>query len=390
MRITYIQDQEIYQFGMDYYHAKSNQFFARYLAGMRDNETLTVLCGIIKVQSKEEVKNYQKITNSQIEYKKLPDFRSVKNLIAIYRQVKKETKNSDFCYLRCGIASSIAAYVCNKNRIPYMSIVNEDIYINCKMSSKLIVKLSAYPLWFGTRYAIKNAKYSCYVTREYLQQRYPTKGVSLGCSDVESLELNDCVLQQRMCKLNQMNPKECIIGTAGSVDAFLKAHDVVIKALKILNENSEIKYYFEIVGTGNPQRLRNIAKLEGVEQQVRFLGEMSHGDVLKWMDHLDIYVHPSRSEGLPRTIIEAISRATPCICSNVGGISELVDSDFLFTYGKANEPTQLAELLCRMDRSEMKRQAEINYKNAYNYNPEKLEARRKDFFESAIDKERRV
>lgn len=389
MIITYIQDQEIYQYEGNYYHAKSIQFFTRYLTAIRADEKLTVLCGIVKVESEEKIKNYQKITNKQIEYKQLPDFRNIKNLKQIYRVVENMVGKSEFCYLRCGVASTIASYYCNKKKIPYMSIVNEDVYKNCRTNSKMLVKLSAYPLWIGTRYAIKNAKYSCYVTRNYLQQKYPSKGLTIGCSDVEKLELNDCILQQRLDKIEKMDSKEYIIGTAGSVDAFLKGHDIVIKALKILKEKSDIRYTFEIVGTGSFQRLKNIAKEEGVEKQITFLGEMSHDDVLKWMDHLDIYVHPSRSEGLPRTIIEAISRATPCICSNVGGIPELIDSKYLFFNNKKNTVNDLVQKICLMDKNEMKKQAELNYIKANEYNPDILENKRKTFFEKVINMERR-
>lgn len=389
MRITYIQDQEIYQYGSDYYHAKSVHFFTRYLEGLNASEKITVLCGIIKVHNEDEIRKYQKITNNRIIYKKLPDFRSVYNLKAIFTIVKNEVENSDFCYLRCGIASTIAGGYCNLINIPYMSVVNEDIYKNCRASSKRLVRTLAYPLWLGTRYVLKHARYACYVTQDYLQNKYPSKGKTIGCSDVETLELDEHVLQMRMRKISNYNGKKCVIGTAGSVDAFLKAHDVVIKALKILNKETEVEYIYEIIGTGNSNRLKDMAKTEDVEKQVVFLGEMSHEDVLNWMDHLDIYIHPSRSEGLPRTIIEAISRALPCICSDVGGIPELVSYEYLFSYKSDELPdNELAKLIKRMDKSEMEKQALINFEKAHKYAPELLSLKRKEFFERSIAAER--
>ena len=106
------------------------------------------------------------------------------------------------------------------------------------------------------------------------------------------------------------------------------------------------------------------------------------------MDHLDIYVHPSRSEGLPRTIIEAISRATPCICSNVGGIPELIDGQYLFSYKDGMPEKKLANLVACMNKEEMRRQAIQNFKKAQEYAPKMLEKKRNSFFKNAISAER--
>ena len=81
-------------------------------------------------------------------------------------------------------------------------------------------------------------------------------------------------------------------------------------------------YIFQMVGTGKPNRLRNLAAELGIANQIEFLGEFKHDDVQKWFETIDIYVHPSRSEGLPRTILEAMTKAVPCICSSVGGIPD--------------------------------------------------------------------
>lgn len=44
-----------------------------------------------------------------------------------------------------------------------------------------------------------------------------------------------------------------------------------------------------------------------------------------------MYVQPSHTEGLPRSVVEAMSRALPVLASNVGGLPEIVDCNWLFS-----------------------------------------------------------
>lgn len=83
-----------------------------------------------------------------------------------------------------------------------------------------------------------------------------------------------------------------------------------------------------------------------LEDCVSILGAKPHSEVFSWLDSIDIYVQPSFMEGLCRSIVEAMSRACPVICTNVGGNYELVSSDCLFeklimldllTYSKNDE-----------------------------------------------------
>ena len=55
MNIIYIQDQEIDHYNGHFYHSKSEHFFSRFLAGLKENDTLTVYAGIITRKSAQEV-----------------------------------------------------------------------------------------------------------------------------------------------------------------------------------------------------------------------------------------------------------------------------------------------------------------------------------------------
>ena len=103
-------------------------------------------------------------------------------------------------------------------------------------------------------------------------------------------------------------------------------------------------------------------KKYGVEDDVQFMGVMPHEKVFEWMDNLDIYIQPSDQEGLPRALIEAMSRACPAIGSTTAGIPELLSEDAIFTRKKV--PTLVKVLRDMEDKTLRIKQAKRNYSNS--------------------------
>ena len=91
-----------------------------------------------------------------------------------------------------------------------------------------------------------------------------------------------------------------------------------------------------IIGGGDFKALLEQAEYLGVSDRVFFDGTLPSGlAVHEWLDRLDIYAQPSLTEGLPRALIEAMSRGLPATASNVGGIPELLGEEYLFRPGDA-------------------------------------------------------
>ncbi|MBZ0310172.1 MAG: glycosyltransferase family 4 protein, partial [Anaerolineae bacterium] len=83
------------------------------------------------------------------------------------------------------------------------------------------------------------------------------------------------------------------------------------------------------------ERARNL----GVENRVHFLGLLpGTGSVREKLDEADLFVLPSRSEGLPRAMVEAMARGLPVIGTPVGGVPELLDEESMV------EPDNVAAL----------------------------------------------
>lgn len=100
------------------------------------------------------------------------------------------------------------------------------------------------------------------------------------------------------------------------------AVDDVIRSLPLLNEDVS----FLIYGIGpDEDKLRALAKELGVGKRVRFMGQISHTEMPLMLAACDIFIRPSRSEGMGNSFIEAMAAGLPVIATQEGGIG-----DFLF------------------------------------------------------------
>lgn len=100
--------------------------------------------------------------------------------------------------------------------------------------------------------------------------------------------------------------------------------------------------------------------------------------MLSLLDTIDLYVQPSRQEGLPRALIEAMSKALPAFGANTAGIPELLEPDFLFSNTR-NNIKEICEILKLFNKDMMLRQAKRNYKESKKYDKDIIEERRRMF-----------
>jgi len=219
------------------------------------------------------------------------------------------------------------------------------------------------------------------VTNEFLQKRYPTKGKSVNCSNVALKEFDDNILKARLDKINSMRQNQkIVIGTTAAVDVRYKGQQYVIQSLGKLKKQGITIYEYQLVGSGDPTYLKLIAEKNNVVDQVKFLGVIPHKEVFEWLETIDIYIQPSFQEGLPRAVIEAMSRGVPCIGSDVAGIPELLEPSFIFKRYK-NKVKQIVNIISKLYGNSMIQQSERNYNESKLYDKQLLEDKRKVFFE---------
>lgn len=114
-------------------------------------------------------------------------------------------------------------------------------------------------------------------------------------------------------------PDELLLGTIGLLNV-AKGQDVAVRALARAREK---KVRLLLVGHGETEEpLRELARQEGVADRVAFLGWRR--DVPRILRSLDALVLPSRWEGLPYVVLEAMASGRPVLASRVDGARDLV------------------------------------------------------------------
>jgi glycosyltransferase involved in cell wall biosynthesis len=237
-----------------------------------------------------------------------------------------------------------------------------------------------------------------YVTEQALQNRYPCRAYSVGMSDVDlqddaivgeapkftthysSVELcdDDTVLGSR--SIHELQSTRTEIVTVGSLEQPYKGIDILVKAVAQCLA-AGIPLRLTVVGEG-----RYRASIEqligdcGISDSVTLTGQLNSPVAVRGiLDQSHLFVLASRTEGLPRAMIEAMARALPCIGTRVGGIPELLDAaDLVAPNDIEGLATKIREMVSNPVR--MAEASSRNLRKANGYRSDLLTARRQQFF----------
>ncbi len=143
-------------------------------------------------------------------------------------------------------------------------------------------------------------------------------GVGIDLEKIEKVQV------RRKEKRRELGiPEEAIVMVSAGELSKRKNHIAVIKAM---GRKKEKKIYYVICGQGTwEQKLKETAKREGINEQVKILGFRT--DVIEIYKASDIFVFPSKQEGLPVALMEAMAAGLPCIVSDIRGNRDLIQNE---------------------------------------------------------------
>lgn len=245
------------------------------------------------------------------------------------------------------------------------------------VKGKLFAPLAALEL----KRTVAKSPFVLYVTSDFLQARYPCKnGYTISCSNVEVPPVPRIVLENRLRKIKCSQGK-LIFGLIGNYSSKYKGIDVAIRALALASGELP-SWELQVLGSGDHSYYSNLASELGVADKVNFVGSLPSGKaVYGWLDNIDIYLQPSFQEGLPRALVEAMSRGCPALASSIAGIPELLNPAQMISAGDYKALSKKLNLLVSDDvrRLEISRQ---NFEKAADYYKPVLDERRTAFWTS--------
>jgi len=152
-----------------------------------------------------------------------------------------------------------------------------------------------------------------------------------------SFYIPNCVWEERVEKISQNsksnakkklfeNDNQFIAICTGEVK-YRKGQDLIIENLKLI---CEVIPNFKLIILGRQNQafvveLKSSLKKLDLEKKVEFVSHQPNA--MEYIYAADVLLQPSRSEALPRTILEAMALKTPIIASDVDGIPELVEDN---------------------------------------------------------------
>ena len=359
------------------------EFWKRYLLAF---EEVKVIARVKEVRFEEDMNKYIRADGENVTVFPLPFVRGIKGYAFNYYKIKKYCKKAarigDCAVFRI---PSIPAYLTlkeyRKRKEPYaveVVIDPEDEYKNIPLLKKISVKI--------LKKVCLDANGVSYVTKYYLQEKYKS-GYKTGKVDkyyfegyYSSIDLDKSFYYLRRKYILENKNKIKLLHIANSINNRNKGHEEVIKIAKILETKG---IYAEVVFVGDGDLIDDLKKQTvdlNIEDRIKFVGYVSDKlRIKKYLLDADLFLFPSKAEGLPRVLIEAMATGLPCLASNVDGIPELLDKKYLFSpedvTGFANKIEEIMQ-----DESEMEYMGQINYKKALEYESTKLTNRRQKFY----------
>lgn len=285
---------------------------------------------VARVRPVDEVPNKAiRADGNGVEFCDLPDYTGPWAYLRVYKQVidliRAAVERADVYTMRvpCSIASLVWKEVRRVGRPYGLEVVGDPWESLAPGNVRSVARpIARYALARQMRKQCRHAPAVWYVTRTLLQERYPPSPHALT-EAFPNVELPpEAILGEPRTSFDRPSRLICV----GTMAVMYKGQDTLIKALAQIERRD---LHLTLVGDGRMRKtLKTLAATLGIADRVRFAGMLpAGGEVRSALDAADLFVLPTRTEGMPRALIEAMARALPTIGSRVGGIPELLPDE---------------------------------------------------------------
>lgn len=334
MKLTIITDHRFYRKDSDVFddYVFNYNFFKTYLKVFDEIDVVARVKKVEVINQKWTIS-----TGNHVNFIDIPDLHGFKWLfmsyIHFYNNRKLILDTDCFCF-RVPSHASWCVYKLNKGTKHYMFECIGDPRDSMVSSSHAGFKSKFYSL-LGSLLAnrmskvVKYASVGSYVSLNHLQKKYPFSGLSESISSIR-LNENYILPQGKTFHIEKIR-----IIHVGSFIPLKNQKDLINCVAKLADK---FDVHLDLIGDGVlREKCEALVCDLGIENKVTFYGQLTGFEkVIEVLDRNTFFILPSSNEGMPRALIEAMARGLICFGSDVGGIKELLDSEFLFQPGDIN------------------------------------------------------
>lgn len=358
-------------------------FYKRYLKVFDE----VVVAGFCDNIDDEKAKTMLKVSGDKVSFFELPYPHGEWDYIFKRQKIKSELKNitnaCDAMILRvpetlCFLIMDVAI----RKKFPFAIEVTSDplnLYTRATCPSKYRL---VYKIWYyiQLRRASYFAKGTSYVTEFGLQKHYPPnlrkKGNFTTFYTDTDIKIDDSIMPREFPKNRTIR----LLHISVLVSGFAKGHKEAIEALDML-----VKQGFDVeltlVGDGDlADTISEYIKNNGLERYIRRTGKITSDKVIEELDRADIFFFPSYNEGLPRVVVEAMSRALPVIATDIPAHHELLNEKYLAPVMDSKTLADKAAWIMR-DAEAYKRASRENIEKSKEYDIDIIEKKRTEFYQ---------
>ncbi len=343
--------------------------------------------GNMSIQKKELLTaklKQMRVKIHQIDFSR--NMKQVKNHLIAYKQLKKVVADNKIDIIHCHspIGGAISRLVGKTNNVKVIYTAHGFHFYK---GAPLINWMLYFPIEY---YLSKYTDQLIVINQEdYVRARklFPIKNVHLvhGVGvDIQKIENIEIDRQQKKLELKILNEQIVLLSIGELNDN--KNHELVIDCLKDFN-NVNFKYL--ICGDGVlKEKLQAKIKQYDLEDKIELLGYRT--DILELLKICDFFIFPSKREGLPVSIMEAMACRVPVIGSKIRGNSDLIQDNingFLFSLDDRKEFIQIITkfLLKEYDEDDLNFIKENAFKSVQNYSLKNVLDELKKVYHSEID-----
>lgn len=355
------------------------EFWQRYLEVF---DTISVAARMTNVEF-SSVEGFLRSDGTNVSFKPMPMARSSKEYLANFFNfisASRDAVRDEKCAIvRLPSFQALFLYrSIRKKGIPFaVEVVADPSIVNNGIISQILKR--------QINKAVLEANGVAYVTKYALQKNYPSYARINGESKYHfeeyysSIKLDDSSIGCPR-KYERHSKRLKLVHTSNAISHDEKGHSIVIKVVRNLIQLGYDTCVTFIGGGSLIGHFQDMAKQFGIENNVHFIGRLKSSDEVRAeLERNDVFIFPSKSEGLPRAIIEAMAVGLPCLSTPVGGIPELIDEEYLFDPLDEEGFTKTIKRFIDHP-EEMEEQSQKNIERAKEYRASVLQAKRNAFF----------